>query len=91
VARVAYVELVDELEGGTPLASAPGSVLFPAGAVDSRRESELKRLREDLTKTEAKLANPDFQAKAPAEVVTKLEDRAADIRAAIERLTPEES
>jgi valyl-tRNA synthetase len=56
--------------------------------VDSRRESELKRLREDLAKTEAKLANPDFQSKAPAEVVTKLEDRAADIRAAIERLTP---
>jgi valyl-tRNA synthetase len=87
-ARIAYVELVDELEGGTPLASAPGSVLFPAGAVDSRRESELKRLREDLAKTEAKLANPDLQSKAPAEVVTKLEDRAADIRAAIERLTP---
>jgi len=37
-------------------------------------------------KTEAKLANPEFRAKAPAEIVKKLEDRAAELRAAIDRL-----
>jgi valyl-tRNA synthetase len=84
------VELLDEMERGTPLASAPGHVSFPAGAGDGRRQAELKRLREDLAKAEAKLANADFQAKAPAEVVTKLQERAADLRAAIERVTQDQ-
>ncbi len=86
-ARVAYIELVDAMERGTPLASAAGRVSFPAGAGEGRRQAELKRLREDLDKAEAKLASADFQAKAPAEVVTRLEERAAAIRSAIERLT----
>jgi valyl-tRNA synthetase len=85
-ARLAWVELVTDLEGGTPLAAVPGRVRFPAGSGDSRRQAELKRLKEDLEKTEAKLANPEFRAKAPLDIVTKLEDRAADLRAAIVRL-----
>jgi valyl-tRNA synthetase len=86
-ARLAWVELVEDLEQGTPLAAAPGRVSFPAGASDSRRLGpELRRLTEDLEKTEAKLANPEFRAKAPEEIVRKLEDRAADLRAAIDRL-----
>jgi valyl-tRNA synthetase len=87
VARLASVELVDAIEGGTPLAAVAGNVSFPAGAGDGRRQAELKRLREDLGKTESKLANPDFSAKAPPDIVRKLEDRAADLRAAIDRLT----
>jgi valyl-tRNA synthetase len=90
-ARLANVELVDELERGTPLASAPGRVSFPTGAGDSRRQAELKRMREDLGKAEAKLANTDFKSKAPADVVAKLEDRAAELRAAIERLTSDQT
>jgi valyl-tRNA synthetase len=86
-ARIAYVDLVDEMERGTPLASTPGRVSFPAGAGDGRRQAELKRLRDDLDKAEAKLANADFQAKAPAEVVTRLNERAYELRSAIERLT----
>jgi valyl-tRNA synthetase len=85
-ARLAWVELVEDLERGTPVAVVPGRVSFPAGAGDSRRQAELKRLTEDLEKTEAKLANPDFRSKAPEEIVRKLEDRAADLRAAIDRL-----
>src|SRR5260370_28056332 len=81
VARLASVELVGSVEDGTPLAAVPGRVRFPTGAGDGRRQAELKRLREDLTKTEAKLANPDFRAKAPSELVRKLEDRADDLRA----------
>ena len=86
-ARLARVELVDELEGGTPLAAVPGRVSFPSGGEgDSRRKAELKRLIEELEKTEAKLGNPDFQAKAPPEIVRNLEERAAEHRAAIDRL-----
>ena len=85
-ARLAWVELVDDLERGTPLVAVAGRVTFPAGAGDGKRQKELKRLEDDLAKTEAKLANPDFQAKAPEEIVKKLEDRAAELRAAIERL-----
>jgi len=84
--RLAYVELV-ALEGGTPLSAVPGRVSFPSGAGEGRGQQELKRLAADLAKTEAKLADPEFQAKAPPAIVKKLEDRAAEIRAAIERLT----
>jgi valyl-tRNA synthetase len=97
-ARLAFVELADwvagnaPLDAGTPLTSAPARVSFPEGGSgrkaeeDRRRQAELKRLGDDLGKTEAKLGNPEFRDKAPAEIVTKLEDRAAELRAAIERL-----
>jgi valyl-tRNA synthetase len=90
-ARLAWVELVDEMDGGTPLASVPARVTFPSGAGDSRqadakRDAERARLKLDLAKTEAQLANPEFLAKAPQEIVRKLEDRAAELRAAIDRL-----
>jgi hypothetical protein len=86
-ARLAWVELVDDVAGGIPIAATPGRVSFPSGGEgDSRRKAELKRLTEDLAKTEAKLANPDFRAKAPPEIVRKLEERAAELRAAIDRL-----
>jgi valyl-tRNA synthetase len=85
-ARLAQVELVGELEGGTALAMVPGRVKFPAGATDAKRDREMKRLEADLAKDEAKLANPDFREKAPADVVRNLEERADATRAAIERL-----
>jgi valyl-tRNA synthetase len=88
-ARLAWVELDDELEGGTPLAVVPGWVSFPAGSGDARRQAELKRYTEELAKAEAKLGNPQFTAKAPREIVRRLEERAAELRVAIERLTPE--
>ncbi|TMC84420.1 MAG: hypothetical protein E6J06_06995, partial [Chloroflexi bacterium] len=40
----------------------------------------------DLTKIEAKLANPEFREKAPPEVVANLEARAETVRMALERL-----
>jgi valyl-tRNA synthetase len=90
-ARLAWVELVDEMDGGTPLASVPARVSFPPGAADRRqadakRDAERARLKSDLAKTEAQLAKPEFLAKAPQEIVRKLEDRAAELRAAIDRL-----
>jgi valyl-tRNA synthetase len=87
VARLAQVELVPELEHGTPLAVAPGRVSFPAGTGDAKKEKERRRFQDDLDKVEARLANPDFREKAPSEVVANLEDRAAGLREALERLT----
>ena len=88
VARLAHVELVEALDAaGTPLAVVPGGVEFPAGAGEARRDKERKRLEDDLAKVEARLANVEFQAKAPPEVVAGLQDRAAAARAALERLT----
>jgi valyl-tRNA synthetase len=87
VATLARVDLVDATQAeGTPLAAAPGRVVFPTGQGDARRDKERKRLESDLEKTEAKLANEQFREKAPAEVVAELEDRAAGIREALERL-----
>jgi valyl-tRNA synthetase len=85
-ARLAHVDLVDDLDGGTPLAVVPGRVAFPAGAGDARRERERRRLEDDLAKTEARLANPEFRARAPSAVVADLEDRAAATREALDRL-----
>jgi valyl-tRNA synthetase len=89
-ARLAQVELVDELDSATPLAVVPGRVNFPAGTGEARREKERKRLEDDLAKVEAKLANDEFRTKAPAEVVQNLVDRAEAARAALERLTTRE-
>ena len=87
VARLASVELVDVLEAsGTPLAVAPGRIEFPAGSGDSRREKERKRLQDDLANVEARLANEDFQAKAPRAVADTLQQRADAIQEALDRL-----
>jgi Valyl tRNA synthetase tRNA binding arm len=87
-ARLAWLELSsDEMSEGTPLGTLPGRVSFPEGAGDSRRQAQLRRLHTDLEKTEAKLANPEFRANAPFDIVRKLEERAAELRAAIDRLS----
>jgi valyl-tRNA synthetase len=86
-ARLGWVELAENLEGGTPLVAAEGRVSFPHGVGDSRRQAELRRLESDLAKTEGKLANSEFKTKAPPDIVKKLEDRAAELRSAIDRLS----
>ena len=91
VSRLGQVELVHDLEGGTPLAAAPGRVTFPSGEGDARRDKERRRLESDLAKVEAKLANTDFREKAPPEIVANLEERADSIRVALERLKDQET
>ena len=87
-ARLAWTELApDAFYDGIPLGTLPGRVSFPAGAGDNRSKSQLKRLSADLERTEASLANPEFRANAPFDIVRKLEERAAEIRAAIDRLS----
>ena len=88
-ARLAWTELAPEaFEDGIPLGTLPGRVSFPAAAGDnSRNKAQLKRLTSDLEKTEAQLANSEFRANAPFDIVRKLEERATEIRAAIDRLS----
>jgi hypothetical protein len=88
-ARLAWAELsADTFDDGVPLGTLPGRVSFPVGAGDSsRNQAQLKRLASDLEKTEAQLANSEFRANAPFDIVRKLEERAAEIRAAIDRLS----
>ncbi len=87
-ARLSWTELSpDALDAGIPLGTRPGRVSFPVAAGDSRNKAQLKRLTSDLEKTEAQLANPEFRANAPFDIVRKLEERAAEIRAAIDRLS----
>ena len=86
-ARLARVELVDELDQGTPLAVAPGRVRFPAGESDAKRKKEIERLRADLDRVDARLANQEFRDKAPSQVVKELEERADSLLSAIERLS----
>ncbi len=98
-AKLARVELVDELDSGTPLAAAPGRVLFPSGKRDAQRQNtgdaqrqkEKKRLEDDRAKIQARLDNPEFMEKAPPEVVQKLQERLASIDEALDRLKDEES
>ncbi len=91
VARLAHVELVNALEArGTPLAAAPGRVSFPAGAGDAHRQKEKRRLEEDIAKTEARLENPEFMAKAPPEVIKNLEERLQSMREALDRLNDQD-
>jgi valyl-tRNA synthetase len=86
-ARLAWTELSSHaFEDGVPLGTLPGRVSFPVAGDKSRNEAQLKRLNFDLEKTQAQLANPEFRANAPFDVVRKLEERAAETRAAIERL-----
>ena len=47
----------------------------------------IARLRKELERVEAKLANREFRSKAPALIVAKEEQRAAELRAAIDRLS----
>ena len=67
-------------------------ILIPlAGLVDkdaelARLDKEIGKIQSNLEKTEAKLANPNFADKAPAEVVQKERDRQAEMRTALEQL-----
>ncbi len=87
-AQLARLEMVDELAPiGAALVEGGARVAFPnaTGAV-KEREAEARRLRQDYERTEVKLANPEFLAKAPPAVVEKERAKAAELRSALERL-----
>jgi valyl-tRNA synthetase len=65
--------------------------IYVPGLIDpakekARLEARKAKLAEDLRKTEAKLGNEGFVARAPADVVEKEKAKLAELRAQIESL-----
>jgi valyl-tRNA synthetase len=88
VAHLAGVELVERLAGpGIPLAEAAARVEFPT-AGNGGGGAEARKLRQELERVEGRLANPQFVAKAPPEVVEKERARAEELREAVARVAP---
>ncbi|MGD9600437.1 MAG: valine--tRNA ligase [Gammaproteobacteria bacterium] len=94
LARVSAIERVESLSdsGATTALAGETTILVPLldlidPAVERERiTKELTRLRQDLERTEAKLANESFVAKAPAAIVDKERKRIDDNRDQIARL-----
>ena len=89
LALLGSVAVVGDLPPGKALGLAEGSVVFPAvaaadPAVTAKKRAELEK---ELERVESKLANPEFLANAPPNVVAKQHEREEEIRAAIERLS----
>ena len=53
----------------------------------ARLTRELDKLEREVQRVEGKLANPAFAAKAPPEVVAKEEEKLAETRQAVQRLS----
>jgi valyl-tRNA synthetase len=95
LARLESVTWLDPGEAAPESATAlvgEMQVLIPlAGLIDKAAETarlgkEIERLRKELDRGEAKLANPSFVDRAPPEVVAKERDRVAEQRAAVDKL-----
>ena len=54
-----------------------------------RLKKEVTRLEDEIAKANAKLGNPGFVAKAPAEVVAQEKERLSSFTAALEKLRPQ--
>jgi len=78
-------------EAATALVGEMKLLIPLAGLIDkeaelARLDKERAKLRQDLERGEAKLANANFVERAPAEVVDKERQRVADLRSALEKL-----
>jgi valyl-tRNA synthetase len=82
-----------ELAGHTRIHAGTVSAFIPlAGVVDvdaerPRLEKAIADAQDQLAKTEAKLANPNFRDRAPAEVVAKEEAKRGELTAAVDKLS----
>jgi valyl-tRNA synthetase len=77
----AAMQLVGELKLMVPLAG-----LIDVAAERARLDKEIARRRQELTRIEGKLGNASFVEKAPADVVAKERERAAEIATSIATL-----
>ena len=82
----AAMQLVGELKLMVPLAG-----LIDVAAERLRLDKEIGRRNEEFARIESKLGNASFVAKAPAEVVAKERERAAEIQTAITTLSQQRS
>jgi len=80
-------------KGAAVIAFADTTAALPlAGIIDmaaerARLKREIEKAAADISKIDAKLANPQFIAKAPEEVVEEQRERKAELVALSERLT----
>lgn len=74
------------LRGGTEL-FIPLADIIDMDRERARLNGELTRLEGQLRGTEGKLANENFVARAPDDVVAREREKAASLRAQLERLT----
>ena len=98
VRALARVEAIDVLEAGEPVPKAATAllgeleILVPlAGTIDKdaeigRLERQLDKLEKNLGRSRAKLGNPSFRDRAPAEVVEKERRRTAELEMSIDKL-----
>jgi valyl-tRNA synthetase len=72
-------------------------VLIPlAGLIDKQAEltrlgKEIEKIQKDLSRSESKLANPDYVNRAPAAVVAEERQRIADFSTALQKLTEQQT
>ncbi len=97
--RLAKIERIDWLGAGQPPPPAamqlagdlkirvPLAGLIDLASEQARLDKEIARKSGELERLEKKLANDSFVAKAPADVVAKEREKAADARAALAALT----
>jgi valyl-tRNA synthetase len=93
IARLARLELSDD--GGDPVASVavPGGAIeilpspeLDLGAAARKRDAEIAKLRSEVERSESKLDNEGFVAKAPAHVVQAERDKLERLRAELHAL-----
>ena len=94
LARLSSMEFEDAPpKGAAVIAFADTTAALPlAGIIDmaaerARLKREIEKAAADISKIDAKLANPQFIAKAPEEVVEEQRERKAELVALSERLT----
>jgi valyl-tRNA synthetase len=90
VARLARVSFDDGADG-EPIATVAGVQLLETGgldgeAVQARIEERREKLRSEVSRGEKKLANEDFVAKAPADVVDAEREKLEAYRSELEEL-----
>jgi len=95
LARTASVEVLPEGDEGPESATClvgEMKVLIPlTGLIDkaaelARLEKEIRRLNQDIERTEKKLSNPSFVEKAPPAVVQKERNKLEENRSAVDKL-----